>query len=414
MNWKAHRGLYIALILVFSAIVIFILMMWIKPSAEQHAVKSKSIPVFVKKITVGKHSPQIMLYGVVESTELAKQNSKLRGDVQEVLVKEGQKVKQGQLLVKLAGVKLLYLLEQRKAERSEIGSQIEIEKQQFETDKLALAHEQKMMVVAQREFKRMESLAKNKYVSNTTMEKAEAELARMQLNITQRQHQLKSHQHKLAQLNAQLKRADAMVGLAQRDYEDSLFYAPFDGQINNVYVSKGGRIEPGQPIVEVLSYQGYRVRATLPNSDVPAVNQALDSGQTIHAKVKWQQYVVSVTLRAISANVESGESSKDALFVLKQEKAHVALGQTVMVYLPLLPIADTAEIPLTALYGNNRVYIVVDGKLKSVAVQRVGDVFHIDGDHDILVSSKQLKTGDLVLVSDLPSAINGLAVSPQP
>ncbi len=414
IDWKSRRGLYVAAAIVCVVILIFILMLIFKPKPDYQQAATMPRPVHAQKIVVGENKPQVKLYGVVESTRLAKQKAKFAGDVADVLVKEGQEVKKGQLLIRLGEGKKQLLVDQRQAEVQKIQGEMKVERQQNLTDRLALDHEKKIAEASLRELARMKQLIKNKYVSRTALDKSRAEYSRMELEITKRKHSLENHQHRLLQLQAQLKQAKALEGLAQVDLRDTKFLAPFDGKVNEVYVSEGGRVEPGNPVVEVLSFTGYRIRATLPNKYAMQVNEALSQKSAIEARAVWQNRLVAVTLRALSSQVDEGQVTKDVLFTIPGKKGYVALGQTVVVYLPLQPIKDTTAIPLSALHGNNRVYEIIDGKLSATAVKPVGDVFKRDGSHLVLVQSKALTTGDLVLTSELPEAVNGLAVSVQP
>ncbi|MDF1797287.1 MAG: HlyD family efflux transporter periplasmic adaptor subunit [Coxiellaceae bacterium] len=413
IDWKSRRGLYLAIAILAVVILLFILMVVFKPSPDYQQAENKPRPVHAQKIVVGENKPQVKLYGVVESTRLAKQKAKFAGDVSAVLVREGQAVKKGELLVQLGRGKKTLLVDQRQAEVQKIEGEIEVEKQQNLTDKMALDHEKQMVSAALRELERMKKLVKNNYVSRTQLDKTDADYSKMQLEITKRKHSLENHQHRLLQLQASLKRAQAMTKLAQIDLDDTQFYAPFDGKVNEIYVSEGGRVEAGSPIVEVLSYTGYRVRATLPNKYALQVNEVLAKNGAIGARAEWQNRWVTVTLRALSSKVDEGQVTKDALLSIPGKMGYVALGQTVVVYLPLLPIKDTTAIPLSALHGEDRIYEIINGKLQATLVKPVGDIFKRDGSHNVLVQSKDLKTGDLVLTSDLPEAVNGLAVSVQ-
>ncbi|MDF1760278.1 MAG: HlyD family efflux transporter periplasmic adaptor subunit [Coxiellaceae bacterium] len=413
IDWKSRRGLYVAAAIVCVVILIFILMLIFKPKPDYQQAATKPRPVHAQKIVVGENKPQVKLYGVVESTRLAKQKAKFAGDVADVLVKEGQEVKKGQLLIRLGEGKKQLLVDQRQAEVQKIQGEMKVERQQNLTDRLALDHEKKIAEASLRELARMKQLIKNKYVSRTALDKSRAEYSRMELEITKRKHSLENHQHRLLQLQAQLKQAQALEGLAQVDLRDTKFLAPFDGKVNEVYVSEGGRVEPGNPVVEVLSFTGYRIRATLPNKYAMQVNEALSQKSAIEARAVWQNRLVAVTLRALSSQVDEGQVTKDVLFTIPGKKGYVALGQTVVVYLPLQPIKDTTAIPLSALHGNNRVYEIIDGKLSATEVKPVGDVFKRNGSHLVLVQSKALTTGDWVLTSELPEAVNGLAVSVQ-
>lgn len=401
----------LAAIILTAALIIMLIMWWYTPTPKISHVEQKAIPVKAKALEIGAHQPQILLYGVIESTQLARQRAKFPGKVVKVAVKEGQSVKKGQLMVELGKSSRRHILRQRQAEYTDVKEQIEVEKEQYLTDQAALAHEKKMVEVYKKDYARMQKLANKKYVSSSELEKTESEHAKMKLLLTQREHSLKSHEHTLAQLQAKLERADALVKLAKHELTDADFVAPFDGRVNDVFVSVGTRVSNGQVVVEVLSDSGYRIRATLPNRDLFSVKKAMSQSKDIYATVKWHNNVAQAKLRAISTNIDKGQVSKDVLLVMNYKQLHWILGQTVSVYVPCLPILNSAVLPLTALHQNDAVYKVDNGHLKRVSVTQVGDVFREDDSHDILVTSNDLKSGDLIMVSVLPQAINGLAVT---
>ena len=72
--------------------------------------------------------------------------------------------------------------------------------------------------------------------------------------------------------------------------------------------------------------------------------------------------------------------------------------------------ANVVAIPALALYGQNRIYRIVEGRLESLAVQRVGEWTNADGTSLTLVRSSKLQNGDDILVTQLPNAVTGLLV----
>ena len=66
----------------------------------------------------------------------------------------------------------------------------------------------------------------------------------------------------------------------------------------------------------------------------------------------------------------------------------------------------------TALYNGRQVYRIEDGRLKALDVEVLGEAGGRVGDQAarLLVKSPTLKNGDLLMVTHLPNAVNGLKV----
>ena len=71
---------------------------------------------------------------------MTRMTAAINADVEEVPVKEGQYVQQGQALVKLNSADYELQLKQRKAELAEIKAQINSEQQRYKSDQQALEH----------------------------------------------------------------------------------------------------------------------------------------------------------------------------------------------------------------------------------------------------------------------------------
>ena len=73
-------------------------------------------------------------------------------------------------------------------------------------------------------------------------------------------------------------------------------------------------------------------------------------------------------------------------------------------------VKQVVAIPNLALYGQNRVYRIVDSRLQAVSVDRIGDITDAQGQSLTLVRSADLQNDDLLLITQLPNAISGLLV----
>jgi HlyD family secretion protein len=72
--------------------------------------------------------------------------------------------------------------------------------------------------------------------------------------------------------------------------------------------------------------------------------------------------------------------------------------------------ANVAALPALAIYGQNRIYRIVDQRLEALSITRVGDWTSPTGQQLTLVRSAELRSGDQVLITQLPNAVTGLLV----
>ncbi|EDN67899.1 HlyD family secretion protein [Beggiatoa sp. PS] len=71
---------------------------------------------------------------------------------------------------------------------------------------------------------------------------------------------------------------------------------------------------------------------------------------------------------------------------------------------------QVVALPYEAVYGTNRIYKLVDGRMKGLTVERIGEQALPTGKSQILVRSSKLQRGDQVIVTQLPNAMEGLKV----
>jgi hypothetical protein len=71
---------------------------------------------------------------------------------------------------------------------------------------------------------------------------------------------------------------------------------------------------------------------------------------------------------------------------------------------------NSIPVPFEALYGTDRVYRVVDQRLQGLQVERLGEL-RDDADRTLaLIRHPDLRAGDVLVVTRLPNAVDGLAV----
>lgn len=364
--------------------------------------------VSVKRETL---SPTIALYGRVESPRQTRLRAAVSADVVSVNVFEGDTVSGGDPVLNLDDRDLGLLLQQREAELAEIEAQIESEKRRYAADLTALDYEQTLLELAEKSASRARTLANTQAGSEAGVDEAEQAVRNRSLSIANRQRALDDHEPRLAQLKARHLKSSALRNQALRDLERTKVRAPFNGRIVSVAVSPGDRVRVGDLLVELYDTRLVEVRAQIPNRHLRTIRAALETGGAVSASLTEEGRRYQLRLDRLAASIEAGRGGVDAFFRFASDRIGLELGRTVTVDIELPSVTDVIAIPVTAIYGANRVYRLVDDRLSGVTVNRAGEYLADDGSRWSLISSDDLMEGDRVVATQIPSAVDGLKVT---
>jgi multidrug efflux pump subunit AcrA (membrane-fusion protein) len=381
-----------------------------RPSATIRDSEEKSWIVSVLPAKPGVISPQITIYGKVESPFMTRLTAAINADVEEVAIKEGQEVQQGQILVKLADNDYHLQLKQRNAELAEIKAQINSELDRHESDRQALQHEKILLDLAQKELDRARSLHRDKLSTQANIDGAEQLVVKQQLAVNNRTLTVNDHEARLAQLKARATKAEALRDLAALDVKRSSIVAPFNGKVTSVKVSPGDRVKTGDVLLELYDHNTLEIRAQIPTQYENTIQQALSSGTTINGFATINQQSIAVTLDRVSGKITQGSASLDGLFRIDDTKRQLQVGRTLELKLSLPPISNTIALPREAIYGSNRIYRLVGERMSALSVERIGEMQTEDGNSYVIIRSPEINVGDSIITTQLPNAIDGLLV----
>ncbi|WP_455221728.1 efflux RND transporter periplasmic adaptor subunit [Kaarinaea lacus] len=396
-------------ILVFASVIAATLVIS-RPSATIRDSEEKSWIVSVLPAKPDAISPQITIYGKVESPFMTRLTAAISAEVEEVAIKEGQYVKQDQPLIKLDDSDYQLQLKQRNAELAEIRAQIHSEMDRHKSDKQALEHEKVLLTLAQKELDRAKSLKRDNLSTQAHIDETEQVVVKQQLAVNNRALAVNDHEARLTQLKARATKADALRDLAALDVKRSLVEAPFSGKVTSVKVSPGDRAKIGDTLVELYDHNTLEIRAQIPTQYESTIQQALSSGTTVTGFGLSNQQSIGVTLDRISGKISQGSGSLDGLFRIDDPDKQLQVGRTLEIKLSLPPVNDAIALPREALYGSDRIYRLVGERMAALSIERVGEMQTKDGSNLVIVKSPEIKAGDKIITTQLPNAIDGLLV----
>jgi len=395
--------------IIVLGLIIFTIIIISKPKAAVKPNTEISWPVEATTIQNGTYTPYLVLYGRIESPEMAEKKARIEADVARVDVREGEKVKKGQVLLQLDDRELQLLWQQRKADVDDLKAQIQAEKIRYQTDQASLKHEAGLVAIAEKNVYRREHLVKTLAGSELALDQAKEELRRRELSVVERQKAIDDHINRLSQLQAKLSKAEALLGLTNIEVEKTTVKAPFDGRVIHVNVSTGDRVKPGDELLQIFDSRWTEVRCQIPEQYIISAQKAVDRKQKVIAHTDIHGKAYTLVLNRLAGRAEKGRLGVDALFRFTQSVPDAVIGSTIPLRVNLLPQSNVYALPLTAIFGGDKVYKIEDQRLVEINVQKIGMTSIKNKDY-YLIKSAELKNGDQIITTQLPNVITGLRV----
>ena len=396
------------LTLLAGSIAIFASLKATRPEPKSPEIRERIWRVEVETIRPDRLAPELTLYGRVETPDLLKVAAPAAARVLEVLVRDGERVAAGDLLVRLDERDFKPRLRQAQSEVTELKALIESERNRHDNDVKALEQEQKLLEIAGDGVDRAKRLRTQRVGSEADLDQAEQELARQALTLNNREMIIADFAARIDALEARLQRASAGLETIQLQYDRSVIRAPYDGVVSVVDVTAGDQVKADTVLLRLYSVRGLEVRARIAAPYQGEILAALEQGLPLTAEVDIGAGKVQLVLERLAG--EASASGIDGLFAVQGDPVGLRLGQMVQLRLRRPVGDDLVPLPYAAVYGDNRVYRLDDNRMHALAVEVLGGMVGQDGSERLLVRSPLLHAGDRIIVTHMPNAIEGLRV----
>ena len=407
-NRRSPKFLPVAVILVTVALLLTFKLVQPEPPVKTN--EEKSWTVQTQRLTSGAKSPQLELYGQVESPYTATITASINADVKSLDIKEGQSVAKDQLLIKLDELDVQLALEQKISDVAELEASIDSEKNRHKNDLDSLKLEKSLVSLAEKKLSREKKTSKSNLTSQSSFDSQKQALQNQKLALKARQLTVTNHPARLAQLEAKLAQKRALVRQAETDLQRATVVAPFDGIILSTNISPGERVRPGEELLKLYSTENVELRVQLPQKFIRIIKESLTRQIPLNGTVKTNHGDIMVVLHRISGAIAETGIGVDALFEIPNEDVDLfIMGEVLEVILSLPAIPDAYSVPVSSIYGTNRIYRVEQERLTAVTVEKLGGQI-IQGKQFVLVRSEKLKADDEIITTQLPHAVSGLKV----
>lgn len=227
------------------------------------------------------------------------------GTVSEIDVHDNEPVKKGQVLFRLRPNSFQTALDGAKAQLGTVRNQVLTLKASYEQSLAAIEQAKADIPYYQATLKRQEDLLKTSTASRATYDQAKHDLVTAQQKVLVAEAQAKAM---LAQLggdpdqpveeNPFYRQAQSAVDDAQRDLNDSVVKAPFDGIATNVDSLQIGRYLPAStPAFSIVSEKDVWVEANPKETELTYVRPGQKATITVdtYPGLKWHGKVASIS-----------------------------------------------------------------------------------------------------------------------
>ncbi len=383
----------------------------IMATAPQHdpgVLDEKSWPVSRAITKTQTLSPELALFGRVETPRHAKLSAAISAEVTALHVAEGQQVAQGQLLVSLDSAEQELLLQQRSADFEDSQAQLQLVLRDIKTDREVLGHMQKLHDLTKAKADRLQTLNSKQLIATEKLEDTQREVSRQGIELARQQAQVDNNPHRQYQAEAAVSRNSARLDNQKINLQRTEIRAPFEGRVSSLVVSPGDRVQLSQILLSLYDSNALQVRVSIPSSAIDIMKEALQHGESVDASINGQQ--LFATLTQLASEVSRGKSGVDGLFTVADPDGMLELGRAVELTILMPAVERVIALPLQSVYNNKRVFAIENGRLRSVEVSPIGQRVNDQGKLEILVKESALKSGIAILASNLPKAASGLKV----
>lgn len=303
------------------------------------------VPVTVHPVETGRVEDTVVnsRAGTVQSRRRARISPGIAGLVVEIAVREGARVKQGDVLLRL--------------DDSELRARVNLARRSLEAAQ-ALAEQARLeLELARYVAQRTERLVRDSVVSDTAAEQ-------------DRTRALTAEAARLA-AEAKVREAQASIETAQASLDKTVIKAPFDGVVLDVTTEVGEWISPSPPgvfippVVDLIDPNTLYLEAPIDEADTARIHVGLPARITLDA-FRGQSFTGTVSY--VSSFVETRQEQNrtlrvEAVFEAAQLPANLLAGLSADLEVILDAREQALRIPTYALLEGGRVLLVEAGRL---------------------------------------------------
>jgi RND family efflux transporter MFP subunit len=273
---------------------------------------------------------------------------------------------------------------------------------------MSLELDQEQLALIGRDVERYERLSGSRAASEKVFDEAKIAQSRALGIVRQRAQSIKMFDARLDQQEAAIARLEVALRRAERNLAKTAVRAPFGGLVAEVSAQIGKRLGSGDAIARLIDDQRLEISLELPDTDFGRLWQGGLIGREVIGR--WRLGATTFEIPARIARVvptidaASGGVTVYAEITGSIEDVPLRPGAFIEVEMPDRLYRDVVELPASALFGGDTVYIVENERLRPASV----DLVAAHGDQVLIQAD--LEDGMPIVTSRLAGIGPGLKV----
>ena len=356
------------------------------------------------------HQPVLDLYGELVASREVTIRPKVAGEVIEVSDKllNGGRFDEGEVMLRIDPFDYETAIDDLRAQRAEAEARRAELAANRTTEEMMLALDREQLELIGRDVERFERLSGSSAASEKALDDARIALSRQNGAVSQREQAIVMLDARLDQQAAAIDRLAIAERRAERDLADAVIRAPFAGVVADVDAQIGRQLGINDAVARLIDDQALEIGFQLADADFGRLWQSGLIGRKVTGR--WRLGAATFTLPATIARVvptidpASGGVTVYARIDDEHEGIPLRPGAFIEVEMDDRLYEDVVELPASALFGRDTVYVIDDDRLQAMTV----DLVSARGDRVLIKAD--IVDGTAVLTSRLAEVDTGLRV----
>ncbi len=377
------RKLLLPLVVLAAGFIGFSMLVATKPQTKPAENRERVWSVMAMPVAYEVYEPRISTFGELRARREVNLRALVSGEVIATAdnFEDGALVNKGEVLLEI--------------DPFTYENQLADARAQLKGAKAVLRERQASAKLARQEKARAEKLFKKGTVSKKTLDDKRTE-------ATIKAARAEQQQSVVDRINVQVKKA-------KRDLNNAKVVAPFSGYLANINAREGRVLNPNDQLGKLLDSDNFDVVFNLSDAEYGRFLERNSDVIGRMVNIVWQVGGETIELKAkierVGAQISQATRGVDVYARIEGNlPSNLRGGAFVTVELLAQPVADVMAIPRDALYEDDTVYLVENGRLVRRKIEN-----YIDDGSQVLLKDG-LAAGDMLLLTRFNEAAPGVAV----
>lgn len=341
----------------------------VQAKQDSGPIKVQTAPVVIRQL-----QREVESVGSLFPFEEVIISSEIEGRVEHVYADLGDRVTEGQVLVRLSEEEQRYLLAQNEAQLRQslerLGLKNEEEKVKDIKDTPEVRRAQADLFDAEQRYKRVRNLVEQGIGSRQDLDQSQARYQSLQAGYETTLNQTRN-------MVQEVERLKAVVSLQRKKLRDTTIRSPFAAEVKERQVNVGQFVRPNTPVFTLVKTNPIRLRIEVPERMAPWIK----TGQIAEVSLEaFQDRRFQGKVWRISPTVEQSKRTFIVEALIPNPNGELKAGSFAKARLPTNKFDRIKLVPAQSVnyvFGTNKAYVVHGGSIEAREV-KLGDRFGQD------------------------------------